>query len=61
MQTQISHSTLKLHNERLDQLVLDLEDKFPDEPIHPKENIESIMYKAGQQSVVQYVKSYLQE
>ena len=61
MQTQISHSTLKLHNERLDQLVLDLQDKFPDEPIHPKENIESIMYKAGQQSVVQYVKSYLQE
>jgi len=61
MQTQISHSTLSLHSERLEKLVEDVESKFPDDPIHPKENIESIMYKAGQRSVVRYIKSYLED
>jgi hypothetical protein len=61
MQTQIYQSTLKLHNERLDSLVDDLETKFPSEPVHPKEEITSIMYKAGQASVVAYVKQLLEE
>ena len=61
MQTQIYQSTLKLHNERLDSLVDDLETKFPSEPGHPKEEITSIMYKAGQASVVAYVKQILDE
>ncbi len=56
-----SHSTLKLHNERLDILVAQLEDEFPWQPVHPKEPIESIMYRAGQDSVVQRIKTLLDE
>ena len=61
MQTQIYPSTLNIYSERLEKLVEDLETKFPNEPIHPKEQIESIMYRAGQASVVQYVKQILDE
>ena len=61
MQTPTYLNTLSLHSERLEKLIEDVESKFPDDPIHPKENIESIMYKAGQRSVVQYIKSYLEE
>ena len=61
MQTQIYPSTLSLHTEKLEKLVEDLENKFPNQPIHPKEELPSIMYKAGQQSVVQYVKQILEE
>ena len=61
MQTQISQATLSLHSERLDNLIDDLETKFPTEPIHPKEQLPSIMYRAGQASVVQYVKRILEE
>ena len=59
MQTQIYPNTLKLHSEKLEKLVEDLENKFPPQTIHPKEDINSIMYKAGQQSVVEYVKQLL--
>ena len=59
MQTQIYPSTLNLHTEKLDKLIEDLENKFPTQTIHPKEEINSIMYKAGQQSVVEYVKQLL--
>ena len=59
MQTQIYPSTLNLHTEKLDKLIEDLENKFPPQIIHPKEDINSIMYKAGQQSVVEYVKQLL--
>ena len=59
MQTQIYPSTLNLHSEKLEKLVEDLENKFPPQTIHPKEEINSIMYKAGQQSVVEYVKQLL--
>ena len=61
MQTPTYLNTLSLHSERLEKLIEDVESKFPDDPIHPKANIESIMYKAGQRSVVQYIKSYLEE
>tara|TARA_Y100001938_G_scaffold125178_1_gene175844 strand:+ start:107 stop:292 length:186 start_codon:yes stop_codon:yes gene_type:complete len=61
MQTQIYPSTLNIHSERLEKLVEDLETKFPNEPIHPKEQIETIMYRAGQASVVAYVKQILEE
>ena len=61
MQTQIYPSTLNLHTEKLDKLIEDLENKFPTQTIHPKEELPSIMYKAGQQSVVQYVKQILNE
>ena len=60
MQTQIYPSTLNLHTEKLDKLIEDLDNKFPPQTIHPKEDINSIMYKAGQQSVVEYVKQSLE-
>ena len=61
MQTQIYPSTLNLHSEKLEKLIEDLESKFPNQPIHPKEELPSIMYKAGQHSVVQYIKQLLEE
>ena len=57
MQTPISLNTLKLHNERLNELVDKLEQNFGWKPIHPKEDIQSIMYRAGQASVIDYIKS----
>jgi uncharacterized protein (DUF2132 family) len=53
----ISLNTLKLHNERLNELVDKLEQNFGWKPIHPKEDIQSIMYRAGQASVIDYIKS----
>ena len=60
MQTQIYPSTLNLHSEKLEKLIEDLDNKFPPQTIHPKEDINSIMYRAGQQSVVEYVKQLLE-
>tara|TARA_B100001027_G_C16225871_1_gene312141 strand:- start:917 stop:1102 length:186 start_codon:yes stop_codon:yes gene_type:complete len=53
----ISLNTLKLHNDRLQELIKKLDDNFGWEPVHPKEPIESIMYRAGQASVIDYIKS----
>ena len=53
----ISLNTLKLHNDRLEELIKKLDDNFGWEPVHPKESIESIMYRAGQASVIDYIKS----
>ena len=61
MQTQIYPSTLNLHTEKLEKLIEDLENQFPPQTIHPKEEINSIMYRAGQASVVEYVKKLLEE
>ena len=61
MPTQISLNTLKLHNERVDELFKRVEDNFKWSPVHPKESIESIMYRAGQASVVQYIKTIIEE
>ena len=61
MQTPIYPSTLNIHSERLDKLIEELENKFPNQPIHPKEQLPSIMYRAGQASVVEYVKQLLEE
>ena len=60
MTTQIYPSTLNLHSEKLEKLIEDLDNKFPPQTIHPKEEINSIMYRAGQQSVVEYVKQLLE-
>ena len=40
----ITLSTLKLHNQRLDELISRLDSDFGWKPVHPKEPIESIMY-----------------
>ena len=61
MQTQISLNTLKLHNERLDKLLIRLEENFGWKPVHPKEPIESIMYRSGQASVIEYIKSIMED
>jgi len=61
MQTPISLNTLKLHNQRLDELISKLDQDFGWKPIHPKEQIESIMYRAGQASVIEYIKSITEE
>ena len=61
MQTQTYPSTLNFHSEKLAKLVEDLENRFPWQPVHPKEPIESIMYRAGQASVVEYIKTLLDE
>ena len=57
----ISLNTLKLHNERVDELFKKVEDNFKWNPVHPKESIESIMYRSGQASVVEYIKNLLEE
>ena len=61
MQTQISLNTLSLHSEKLDKLVAQLDDEFPWQPVHPKEPIESIMYRAGQDNVIRRIKTLLDE
>jgi len=61
MQTQISLNTLKLHNERLDKLLIRLEENFGWKPIHPKEDVQVIMYRAGQASVIEYIKSIMED
>ena len=57
----ISLNTLNIYSEKLEKLVEDLEVKFPFQPVHPKEELQTIMYRAGQQSVVQYVKQIQEE
>ena len=57
----ISLNTLKLHNERVDELLKKVEDNFKWNPVHPKEDISSIMYRAGQASVVEYIRNLLEE
>tara|TARA_B100001250_G_C19743776_1_gene764273 strand:- start:1159 stop:1413 length:255 start_codon:yes stop_codon:yes gene_type:complete len=61
MQTQISLATLKLHNQRLDELISRLDSNFGWKPVHPKEPIESIMYRAGQASVIDYIKNIMED
>jgi len=61
MQTPTSLNTLKFYSDKLEKLVEDLETKFAWYPVHPKEELASIMYRSGQQEVVQYVKTILEE
>ena len=61
MQTQIYPNTLNIYSEKLEKLVADLEERFPWQPVHPKEPIESIMYRSGQDSVVKYIKTLTEE
>ena len=61
MQIQTSPNTLNFYSDKLEKLVEDLESKFAWYPVHPKEDLASIMYRSGQYEVVQYVKSILKE
>ena len=58
---QVTLNTLKLHNKRLDELLSRLDSNFGWKPVHPKEPIESIMYRAGQASVIDYIKSIIED
>ena len=60
MQIQTSHSTLKL-GLTVDKLLEELEEKFPPVNPHPKEQIESIMYEAGQRSIVSWIQSRIDD
>jgi len=53
----ISLNTLKLHNDRLDELLKKIEENFAWKPILPSDDINTIMYRAGQASVIEYIKS----
>ena len=57
----ISLNTLRLHNERLDELVAEVESYFEWQPVTPKDNMETIMYRAGQASVVAFLKQRMDE
>ena len=57
----ISLNTLKLHNERVEELLKKVEDNFKWQPVHPSDSMESIMYRAGQASVVEYIKQLITE
>jgi len=61
MQTPISLATLKLHNERLDELITELEGHFTFQIPSPHDAYETIMYRAGQASVIEYIKQRLEE
>ena len=45
----------------VDSLLLEMEEKFPPVNPHPKEELSSIMYKAGQRSVIEWYKNRLEE
>ena len=61
MEPPLTLKTLRLHNDRLDELISRLDSNFGWKPVHPKEPIESIMYRAGQASVIEYIKSIMEE
>ena len=54
MQIQTSHSTLNL-GLTVERLLEELEDKFPPKSPHPKEELNTIMYQAGQRSIVEWI------
>ena len=45
----------------LDSLLAEMEEKFPPVNPHPKEELNTIMYKAGQRSVVEWYINRLEE
>ena len=45
----------------IESILLELEENFPPVNPHPKEEIGSIMYKAGQRSVVEWMRNRLEE
>ena len=45
----------------LESILLELEQKFPPVNPHPKEELNTIMYKAGQRSVIEWMRARLEE
>ena len=44
-----------------DKILQEMENNFSARPISPTDTIESIMYRAGQASVIEYMKSIMEE
>ena len=44
----------------VESLLLEMEEKFPPVNPHPKEELSSIMYKAGQRSVIEWYRNRLE-
>ena len=62
MQIQTSRSTLEpILGPNLESILLEMKEKFPPVNPHPKEEISTIMYKAGQRSVVDWLEYRLSE
>jgi hypothetical protein len=45
----------------LESILLEMEEKFPPVNPHPKEEIGTIMYKAGQRSVIEWLQHRLED
>jgi hypothetical protein len=60
MQIQTSHNTLNL-GLTVEALVTDLEQNFQHFNATPTDTIETIMFRSGQRSVVNYIKQLLEE
>jgi hypothetical protein len=60
MQTQISHSTLNF-GITADTMLAILEENFQHFDATPNDSMETIMYRSGQRSVVEYIKQLLEE
>ena len=60
MQIQTSHSTLNL-GLTVDRLLEELEAQFPPFTPHPKEELNTIMYQAGQRSIVEWIKKRIND
>ena len=62
MQIQTSRSTLEpILGPNPESLLVEMEERFPPLNPHPKEELASIMYKAGQRSVIEWYRSRLDE
>ena len=62
MQIQTSRSTLEpILGPNPESLLVEMEERFPPVNPHPKEELSSIMYKAGQRSVIEWYRSRLDE
>ena len=62
MQIQTSRSTLEpILGPNVESLLMEMEEMFPPFTPHPKEELNVIMYKAGQRSVVEWYKARLDE
>jgi len=59
MQTQISHSTLNI-GLTVDALLEELKDVYPNSLPSPHDAYQIIMYRAGQRSVVEWIKQRIQ-
>ena len=60
MQIKTSHNTLNI-GLTVERLYQELDERFPTVNPHPKEEIEAIMYKAGQRSIVEWIENRIKD